>query len=87
MQMSNYYVPCFNRIDFVVIPSYIELPWYILSYVSYSIDIYIVAIKNIRNMHAVSTYQIADILHFNVEDLYVMLLNRGYIIIINLFYE
>ena len=24
--MSNYYVPCFYRIDFVVIPSYIELP-------------------------------------------------------------
>ena len=27
-QMSNYYVPCVYRIDFVVIPSYIELPWY-----------------------------------------------------------
>ena len=25
--MSNYYVPCFYRIDFAVIPSYIELPW------------------------------------------------------------
>ena len=25
--MSNYYAPCFYRIDFVVIPSYIELPW------------------------------------------------------------
>ena len=24
---SNNYVPCFNRIDFVVIPSYVELPW------------------------------------------------------------
>ena len=24
--MSNDYAPCFNRIDFVVIPSYIELP-------------------------------------------------------------
>ena len=24
--MSNYYAPCFYRIDFVVIPSYIELP-------------------------------------------------------------
>ena len=26
LQMSNYYAPCFYRIDFVVIPSYIELP-------------------------------------------------------------
>ena len=25
--MSNYYAPCLYRIDFVVIPSYIELPW------------------------------------------------------------
>ena len=25
--MSNYYAPCFYRIDFVVIPSYIELSW------------------------------------------------------------
>ena len=25
--MSNYYAPCFYRIDVVVIPSYIELPW------------------------------------------------------------
>ena len=24
--MTNYYTPCFYRIDFVVIPSYIELP-------------------------------------------------------------
>ena len=28
-----------------------------------------VAIKNIRNMHAVSTNQIADILHFNDKDI------------------
>ena len=28
--MSNNYAPCFSRIDFVVIPSYIELPWFIL---------------------------------------------------------
>ena len=26
-QMSNYYVLFFNIMDFVVIPSYIELPW------------------------------------------------------------
>ena len=26
--MSNYYAPCFYRIDFVVIPSYIEIPCY-----------------------------------------------------------
>ena len=26
-QMSNNYAPCFNRIDFVVIPSYIVLPF------------------------------------------------------------
>ena len=25
--MSNYYAPCFSRIDFVVIPAYVELPW------------------------------------------------------------
>ena len=25
--MGNYYAPCFYRIDFVAIPSYIELPW------------------------------------------------------------
>ena len=25
--MSNCYVPCFYRIDFVVIPSHIVLPW------------------------------------------------------------
>ena len=37
----------------------------LLSRVSHSIDIWNVAIKNIRNMHAVSNNQIADILHFN----------------------
>ena len=26
--MSNYYAPCFYKIDFDVIPSYIELPWF-----------------------------------------------------------
>ena len=26
--MSNYYAPCSYRIGFVVIPSYIELPWF-----------------------------------------------------------
>ena len=36
-----------------------------LSCVSHFIDIRSVAIKNIRNMHAVSTNQIADIVHFN----------------------
>ena len=25
-QMINYYAPCFNRIDFIIIPSYIKLP-------------------------------------------------------------
>ena len=25
-QMSNYNAPCFYRIDFIVVPSYIELP-------------------------------------------------------------
>ena len=25
-QMGNNYAPCFNRVDFVVIPFYIELP-------------------------------------------------------------
>ena len=27
-QISNYYAPCFYRLDFVGIPSYIELPWF-----------------------------------------------------------
>ena len=36
-----------------------------LSRVSYSIDICIVKIKNIRSMHTVSINQIANILHFN----------------------
>ena len=35
----------------------------LLSSVSHSINICTVAIKNIRNMHAVSTNQVADILH------------------------
>ena len=33
--------------------------------VSHSIDICTVAIKHIRNVHAVSANQIADVLHFN----------------------
>ena len=33
--------------------------------ISHSIDVCTVVNKNIRNMHAVSTNQIADILHFN----------------------
>ena len=37
----------------------------LLSCVSHSIDICTVAIKNIRNMHALSTNQIAGILQFN----------------------
>ena len=32
---------------------------------SHSIDAFTAAIKNIRNMHAVSSNQIADILHLN----------------------
>ena len=36
-----------------------------LSCVSHSIDICTVAIKNIRNIRAISTNQIVDILHFN----------------------
>ena len=40
-----------------------------LSRVSHSINICTVAIKNIRNMHAVSTSQIANILHFNDNNL------------------
>ena len=30
--MSNNYAPCFSRIDFAVIPSFIELPCYIQVY-------------------------------------------------------
>ena len=33
-QMRNNYEPCFNRIDFFVIPSYIELPWHTAYYLS-----------------------------------------------------
>ena len=36
-----------------------------LSFVSHSIDIYTVSIKNIRIIHGFSTNQIAKILHFN----------------------
>ena len=41
------------------------------SCVSHSIDICTVAIKIIRNMHAVSTNQVADILHFNDNEDYI----------------
>ena len=37
-----------------------------------SIDICKVTIKNIKNMHAVSTNQIADILHFNDNTKYLI---------------
>ena len=36
-----------------------------LSCVSHSIVICMVAVKNLKNIHTVSTNQIADILHFN----------------------
>ena len=36
-----------------------------VSCVSHSIDICTVAIKNIRHMHAVTSNQIADVVHFN----------------------
>ena len=42
------------------------------------IDICMVAIKNIRNMHAVSTNQIADILHFNDNLDYVSYVTSAY---------
>ena len=29
-RLLTYYTPCFYRIDFVVIPFYIELPWSII---------------------------------------------------------
>ena len=41
-----------------------------LSCVSHSIDTCTVAIRNIGNLHAVSTNQIADILHFNDKSVY-----------------
>ena len=44
----------------------------LLSCVSHFIDICTVAIKYIRNMHAVSTNQIADILHFNDKACYLI---------------
>ena len=43
-----------------------------LSCVSNSNVICTAAIKNIRNMHAVSTNQITDILHFNDKSEYLM---------------
>ena len=43
-----------------------------LSCVSHSTDICTVAIRNIRNMHAVSTNQIGDILHFNDKARYLV---------------
>ena len=48
-----------------------------LSYFSNSIDNWTVAIKNIRNMHAVSTSQIADILQFDDKVVYYL---RKYIV-------
>ena len=42
----------------------------VLSRQCYSIDICTVVIKNIRNVHAVSTSQIANILHFSDKELY-----------------
>ena len=42
-----------------------------LSCVSSSTDIYTVAIKNIRNKHAVSTSQVAHILYFNNKRFYI----------------
>ena len=42
----------------------------VLSRQCYSIDIRTVVIKNIRNIHAVSTNQIANILHFSHKELY-----------------
>ena len=33
------------------------------------IDIYTAAIENIKNLYAISTNQIIDILHFNVNNL------------------
>ena len=49
-----------------------------LSCVSHCTDICTVAIKNIRNMHAVSTNQIADILHFNDKGKYRSKIRRIY---------
>ena len=42
----------------------------LFSCVSYAIDICNVAIENIKNMRAVSTNQIVDILHFNNKEIY-----------------
>ena len=43
-----------------------------LSCVLHFIDICTVAIKNIRNMHGVSTNQITDLLHFNDNGRYLI---------------
>ena len=47
--------------------------FWMLSCVSHSIDICNVAVKNMSDMHAVSTNQIADILHFNDKKCYLKL--------------
>ena len=44
-----------------------------LSCDSHSIDICTVAIKNVKNIHAVSTNQIPGILHFNDNEQYCLL--------------
>ena len=40
------------------------------AFLHFTFHIFTVAIKNIRNIHAISTNQIADILHFNDNLLY-----------------
>ena len=52
--MSNYYVPCFYRIDFVVIPSYIELPWLNLPKILFSFHRSLLSasfLKFVNHMH------------------------------------
>ena len=67
--MSNSYAPCFNRINFVVILSYIELPW----------------INSIRAMYVLHNLQghtssfrdLINFLNLLAELLYLILLGRS----------
>ena len=42
----------------------------LLSCISHSMDIFTLAVKNIRNMHAVSPIQVTDTLHHNDNEFY-----------------
>ena len=69
MYLNMYVLGSINSNVFYVPPRF--LAFYILLIFTVT-----VAITNIRNMHAVSTNQIADILHFNDDRYYIFNLPR-----------